>query len=172
LSPSQVLEEIRQELEFRSRKKATVLLEHILKRLAELQNISFGWPTTEAKNGQSQIPIDVFKYEEGLLKKCGYKVGMNGLSENQRRKILDGVFIHTLPQINNTAYLMEWGEPNTAKRLQKLAESLAAFTRNAKRRNRGAFRKAIYDWEADLAYLKRAYYDNRRFYFQWPKTSV
>jgi hypothetical protein len=71
--------------------------------------------------------------------------------------------------MDNREYLNEWGEPKTARRLQKLAESIAAFTRNAKRRNEKNFSKAIQDWEADLAYLKKTYYDNR-FSFRWPRT--
>jgi hypothetical protein len=94
---------------------------------------------------------------------------MNGLSESERWEILDTVFLRPLLKMDNAAYLNEWGEPNSAKRLQKLAESIAAFTRNAKRRNTGSFSKAIQDWETDLAYLKRAYYKNR-FSFQYPRT--
>jgi len=93
---------------------------------------------------------------------------MNGLSESDRRKILDTVFLRPLVHMDDV-YLREWGEPNTAKRLQKLAKSIAAFTRIAKRHNNSRFSKAIQDWETDLAYLRRTYYDNR-FSFQYPHT--
>ena len=111
---------------------------------------------------------DVFQYEQGLLKYYGYKVGRSGLSQGERWEILDQVFSQALLQIDNTAYLNEWGEPKSARRLQKIADSIAAFTRNAKRRNRHSFSKAIQDWETDLAYLKRTYYNN--FSFQYPRT--
>lgn len=91
------------------------------------------------------------------------------MSEKQRRQILDNIFLGSLPVIENTIYLEEWGEPSTERRLQKLAESIAAFTRNAKRRNTTKFRKAIQDWETDLAYLKQTYHDEC-FKFQWPRT--
>lgn len=68
--------------------------------------------------------------------------------------------MNSLPSIENTSYFNEWGQPGSAKRLKKLTDSISAFTRNAKRRNRrniGSFDKAIQDWEADLAYLKRTY---------------
>jgi hypothetical protein len=93
----------------------------------------------------------------------------DGLSESERWEILDTVFLRPLLQMDNAAYLSEWGEPKSVKRLQKLAESIAAFTRNAKRRSRGGCSKAIQDWETDLAYLKRTYYNNRHS-FQYPRT--
>jgi hypothetical protein len=164
-----VLSEIYDELEFRSRKKSLALRERISHRLSQLQNTQFVWPTTTASEGIQNLPSDTFKYEKGLLRRYGYKVGKNGLSQSERWEILDAVFLRPLLQMENTAYLSEWGQPNTARRLQKLAESIAAFTRNAKRRNLSSFSKAIEDWETDLAYLKRTYYNNR-FSFQWPRT--
>jgi hypothetical protein len=166
---TKVLSEIHYELKFRSRKKALDLRERIATRLTQLQGTQFVWSTTTANPGSQNLSSDAFKYEEGVLRHYGYKVGMNGLSESQRWEILDTVFLRPLLQMDNAAYLSKWGEPNSAKRLQKLAESIAAFTRNAKRRNRGSFTKAIQDWETDLAYLKRTYYNNR-FSFQYPRT--
>ncbi len=166
---TKVLSKIHYELEFRSRKKALDLRERIATRLTQLQGTQFAWSTTTANPGSQNLSSDAFKYEEGLLRNYGYKVGMKGLSESERWEILDTVFLRPLLQMDNAAYLSEWGEPNSAKRLQKLAESIAAFTRNAKRRNRGSFSKAIQDWETDLAYLKRTYYNNR-FSFQYPRT--
>jgi hypothetical protein len=130
--------------------------------------MQFSWSTT-ASSGSQNLQSDAFKYEEGLLRHYGYKVGMNGLSESERWEILDTVFLRPLLQMDNVAYLSEWGEPRSAERLQKLAESIAAFTRNAKRRSKGSFSKAIQDWETDLAYLKRTYYNNRHS-FQYPRT--
>jgi len=164
-----VLSEIHHELEFRSRKKAHALRERISQRLTQLEGKNFTWPTTEATKGSQNLSSEVFKYGEGLLRQCGYKVGVSGLPEHQRRQILDSIFLRPLPFIDDAIYLNEWGEPNTDKRLKKIAESIAAFTRNAKRRNTSSLNKAIQDWESDLAYLKRSYYDGR-FYFHWPRT--
>lgn len=166
---TKVLSEIHYELKFRSRKKALDLRERIATRLTQLPLTQFVWSTTTANPGAHPLSSDAFKYESGILRHYGYKVGMNGLSESERWKILDTVFLHPLMQMDNAAYLSEWGEPNSAKRLQKLAESIAAFTRNAKRRDKGSFSKAIQDWETDLAYLKKTYYNNR-FSFQYPRT--
>lgn len=165
-----ILSEIHNELKFRRpRKKALNLRESIATRLTQLQGTQFPWSTTTANTGTQSLSSDAFPYEEGLLRQYGYRVGMSGLLESERWEILDTVFLHPLLQMANAAYLSEWGEPKSAKRLQKLADSIAAFTRNAKRRNRGSFSKAIQDWEADLAYLKRTYYNNR-FSFQYPHT--
>jgi hypothetical protein len=166
---AKVLSEIHYELEFRSRKKALDLRERITTRLIQLQDTQFPWPTNIVNPGSRNISSDVFMPGEGILRQYGYKVGMNGLSENERWEILDTVFLRPLLQKDNAAYLGEWGEPNSAERLQKLVKSIAAFTRNAKRRNKGSFNKAIQDWETDLAYLKRTYYNNR-FSFQYPRT--
>jgi len=145
------------------------LRERISKRLAELQGTQFIWPTTVANIGSQSLPSDAFKHEEGLLRNYGYKVGIHGLNQSERLEILNSIFLRPLTLMDNREYLNEWGEPKTARRLQKLAESIAAFTRNAKRRNEKNFSKAIQDWEADLAYLKKTYYDNR-FSFRWPRT--
>lgn len=167
-----ILEIIHYELEFRSRKKAVELRQKITTRLTELQRSQVEWPSTTVKVGLSNLPggtieVDI-SYGEGILSHYGYKVGINGLSRKERWEILDRVFLNPLLKMDNTAYLHEWGEPNSEKRLKKLANSIAAFTRNAKRRRRGNFGQAIEDWEADLAYLKRTYYNNI-FSFKYPR---
>ena len=164
-----VLKDIYYELGFRSRRRAHRLREKISRRLAQLENTQFIWPTTTADIGLQNLPSDVFKHEEGLLRHYGYKVGINGLSQSERLEILDSIFLRPLMSMDDHEYLNEWGNPKTARRLQKLAESIAAFTRNAKRRNDKNFDKAIQDWETDLAYLKKTYYENR-FSFRWPRT--
>ena len=131
----------------------------------------FPWPNTAALGGKGNLSTAVFTTKEGLLSYCGYKVGANGLPLDPRRKILDAIFLAQLPPIDDPAYRAQWGEPRSAKRLQKLAETMAAFVRNAKRRDAARMEKSIREWETDLAYLKRRYYDNR-FSFPWPPTVI
>lgn len=164
-----ILKDIRHELSFRSSRRAHDLNQKIFTRLTQLQRMQFSWPTTTAKIGAQDLPSNAFKHEEGMLRHYGYKVGIHGLDESERLKILNSIFLYPLMPMDDSEYVSEWGEPKTARRLQKLAESIAAFTRNAKRRNESSFSKAIQDWEADLAYLKKAYYDNC-FSFTWPRT--
>jgi hypothetical protein len=164
-----VLTNIYDELGFRSRQKAHDLRERISKRLNVLRGKQFSWPSTNADGGSRRPLDDVFPPGEGLLRHYGYKVGIHGLNQGERLKILDTIFLDPLLPMNDHAYLKEWGEPKTPERLQKLAESIAAFTHNAKRNNEKDFSKAIWDWETDLAYLKKVYYENY-FSFKWPRT--
>jgi hypothetical protein len=161
-------------LAYRSRKKGKELYFKVVERLKILERNHFTWPHTTAtitNNSQSLVP-DIFRSEEGLLSRLSYKVGASGLPEIQRRRILDQAFTEILPMdVNDAKYLAEWGKPLTSARLQKIANSIAAFTRNAKRQKQSDFSQAIRDWEADLAYLKQHYYDGY-FDFQWPYTNI
>jgi len=167
----QVLEKIHHELKFRSRKKSQALCECIAQRLTQLQSISVFPKTTVTTDSQNPLPSKVFTGETGLLRQYGYRVGANGLPEHQRRQILDRVFLEPFPFVNDTALLRKWGEPNTSQRLKKIANCIAAFTRNAKRNKTSDYSEAIQDWEADLTYLKRTYYDGR-FDFRWSQTGI
>jgi hypothetical protein len=65
----------------------------------------------------------------------------------------------------------EWGAPRTAKRLKKMAEAIASFTRSAKRNNSDSMSYAIEDWENDLPYLFENYY-HHKLGFYWPDTDL
>lgn len=132
---------------------------------------SFTWPSTDAPGGKGKLRSDTFVVKEGLLSYLGYRVGNKGLRLDKRRLILDKVFLCPLPMLDNAAYLADWGKPASATRLHKLAEAIAAFTRNAKRNYNANMEKSIRDWESDLGYLKQRYYD-KHFYFDWPTTDV
>lgn len=54
-------------------------------------------------------------------------------------------------------------------RLKKLANCIATFARNAKRRRNASMELAIAEWEEDLAYLKNKYYRPADGY-SWPDT--
>ncbi|BCM75508.1 hypothetical protein KAM448_41520 [Aeromonas caviae] len=87
---------------------------------------------------------------------------------NQRLKLLQWVFEQELPLVEDQAYMAEWGNPAEPKRLEKMAKTIAAFIRSAKRRQSANMRQAIADWEADLAWLKQHYYVSMS--WQWPAT--
>jgi hypothetical protein len=66
-----------------------------------------------------------------------------------------------LPPLDGPAYYLEWGMPLTAQRLKKMANTLAALSRNAKRRDAISYASAIGDWEtsslgARLAFISTA----------------
>jgi hypothetical protein len=164
----EILKKIRYELEFRSRQRSRDLSERVKERLTQLKGQHFSLSKTGSET--NSFSDNSFNYEEGLLGYYGYKVGIKGLPELERHKILDAVFTLPLLLVNSEAYLKEWGKPNSAERLQKLSRSIAAFARTAKGRTNGDFRKAIQDWESDLMYLKKTYYNTNYFSFQYPIT--
>lgn len=147
--------------------KVRKLEERLHNRLIELAHW-FRWPSTFAIPGVNHIPNPDW-HEEGMLKFLGYQVGETaGLPEGVRQAVLASIFRGDLPPIISAEYMQEWGTPGSASRLEKMANSLAAFIRNA-RRNRGAnMNTAIRHWEADLEFLFRSYYRDM-FRFDWPR---
>jgi len=107
--------------------------------------------------------------QEGVLSRVGYRVGKSGKKPSTRRALLDDVYAQTLPNVSSPDYMAEWGSPRSAKRLQKLANVIAANVKNNKRKNNPSYRKAIREWENDLGHLKKAYYDGV-YDFGWPNT--
>lgn len=127
----------------------------------------FDWPSTDAPGSRHAFRGVHFDYKDGLLQFVGYKVGKVGVSESSRRQLLDCVFHNELPAVESWGYMNEWATPRSAARLQKMAESIAAFARNAKRNTAGDYSVAIDEWEQDLGYLHDRYYLGH-FRFEWP----
>jgi hypothetical protein len=131
----------------------------------------FKWPSTDAPGGDGGLSL-LGAQQQGLLSYLEYNVGKtNGQPPSIRKLILDRVFLGELPPVFTPDYLNEWSTPGSAGRLQKMAESLAAFCRNAKRRNDARLADAIRDWETDLRYLYQTYYI-ARFHFGWPSSAI
>jgi hypothetical protein len=129
----------------------------------------FKWPGTEAHAGDGSLTGAWL--EEGVLKFLGYQVGKTSdLSTPFREAILARVFSGEVPLAFPRSYLAEWGAPVSAPRLKKMAECLAAFARNAKRRRDDRLDLAIADWQHDLQFLHDEYYVGR-FRFSWPVTT-
>lgn len=121
----------------------------------------FSWPTTDAPIGHGSMGKSSFKIMKGIFKHFNYAVGKDGRPEQERRKILDDVFACELPTTFNQEYLSEFGAPKTSLRLRKMANFIAAQTRNYKRKQEktGAdYSVAIADSTADLNYLHVTYY--------------
>jgi len=129
----------------------------------------FKWPTTEAPQGDGGLTGHMWR-SVGMLSTLGYHVGSTeGLREVERRLLLDQAFFIFLPPLNDASYMAEWGPPKSARRLRKLAETIAALTRNAKRRRLRDLQAACNDWEDDLRFLHDNYYVGH-FGFGWPRT--
>lgn len=131
--------------------------------------IGFKWPSTDAPLGSGEMESPDSP-DTGVLKAMGYTVGRNGKRDGERHRILGRAFkIERLPRVGGTSHMSEWGASSSEARLSKMAEALAAFARNAKRRKGASMSEAIADWESDLAWLKRMYYRGS-FSFRWPDT--
>jgi len=130
----------------------------------------FPWPSTVAPRGTQRLNRTCWR-ERGMLDLLGYHVGEAQQTPAEIRwQILEYAFECHLPPVSDVAYWLEWDEPCTAARLRKLANTLAAFARNAKqRRDACAYARAIDDWENDLALLREGYYV-RFLHFGWPST--
>lgn len=131
----------------------------------------FKWPSTEATPGATKIILDHL-LQGGLLSYLGYRVGnTQGVSSYVRHQILCQIFERHLPPVFPTHYLVEWSSARSSGRLRKMAETLAAFVRNAKRRDEDTLFDAIRPWEADLRFLYERYYVGH-FHFAWPQTTI
>jgi hypothetical protein len=135
-----------------------------------LFSYGFKWPSTFVSNNSSQNDLIAKWLQKGFLGYLGYKVGRSGLSSIKRIRILEKAFTNQLPSELPLVYRDEWGNPNSSQRLLKIANSIASFCRNAKNRNNRSYDIAIYDWEADLDWLKNEYYKPFRNNFRWPET--
>lgn len=137
--------------------------------LEYIRDNGFNWPnTTIVSQALSHVQILNFSLpQEGLLKCLGYQVGNDGIKLHKRREILAKVFEDELPSVNSKEYMKDWGSPKSSKRLKKLADSLATFSRNAQKKRNVDLKHAIYDWEDDLNWLKETYYHGK-FNFKWP----
>jgi hypothetical protein len=122
----------------------------LISELTGYSAVSGGWPTSGM--------LDAFDYHVGKAR---------GIPSDKRRRILRFLFEERLPLVYDTAYTAEWDRPATAGRLQKLAETIAALVRNAKRNTGRDYAQAISEWEDDLSFLWSAYYVGH-FRFGWP----
>lgn len=147
-------------------------LNSLLSRCDYMEEGYFRWPHTDSYPGRGFFDPN-WKRANGVLSEMGYHVGRaNGLPADARRLILDEAYHFAVPYID-AENMVEWNSPETPFRLRKMANSLASFARNAKRRrDADCLADAIADWENDLAYLKSQYYDGQYDYrdFRWPNT--
>jgi hypothetical protein len=116
------------------------------------------WPTTDAPESLKKI-LSPFIDDVGVLSVCGYSVGKNGKTKNERINVLEEILKGDLRGLDlSVSYLLSWGDPNSISRLMKLAKTIAALCRNAKR-SKADYLEAIENWTEDLAYLKENYYE-------------
>ena len=97
--------------------------------------------------------------QRGPLKLMGYKVGQNGLSTRDRRKILrDTIRVRLVADFDDiVSYIAAWGPPLSPQRLDKIIASISRSLSLAEKKMRADYSKAITDWQEDLGWLMRAY---------------
>ena len=103
----------------------------------------------------------------------GYHVGrVHGIGDFLRHKILETAYTSDIPFVE-CDYMKAWSVPKTHWRLKKIAYCLASFAQNAKRKsNWYSYSQCIEEWESDLAWLKRNFYDGvYDSKFVWPDWS-
>lgn len=153
--------------------------EKALERFAEdhpvfdyLRNCWVEWPKTSVPvEGLGGHAADPEWIPMGPLKLLGYAVGRNGKPTSVRRRILEEAFTTaSLPRAGDAQYMASWGTASSSARLQKMADSIATFARNAKKRRKPP-EEAIAQWEEDLQWLKARFYKGR-FRFTWPDSKV
>jgi hypothetical protein len=138
-----------------------------------MTDMGFDWPTTEVIQGINRLDDLGDIPNQGVLSLMGYHVGRQGGAEKTRRTILDKIMVADLSRYpySTVQNIEDWSNPSSARRLQKLANCLAAFTRLRKRSTAFDNREAIREWESDLNYLK-TYYFRPDSGFRWPDTEV
>lgn len=148
--------------------KALSCVKKIRARRTE-ENKPFTWPKTDIEPGNGSLTDQQWP-QVGMLKFLGYNVGHNGALRTDRQKALQIAFTaHELPKVNGPEYVKGWGNASTGVRLKKIADSIATFCRNARHQNSKSYTATIADYEEDLAWLKKTYYDGRfDRQFVWP----
>ena len=145
------------------------------------------WPDTiiiPSRYDGKSVRNEKFKHDESALYMVGYRVGKrNGLPEDERRDILTAFFEnHLHPKIREIFIdedgEQEYGEPNSMKRLLKMANVMAANCRNMKRNQEETgddYSVAIQHYEDDLDFLHDYFFDPMSqgdTPFDWPDTDI
>lgn len=139
--------------------------------LEYLSSLGFNWPSTLVIFGDGPFSDEPWP-QTGLLGYMGYHVGHSGIQDaKERRNILKKIFTSHLPSVNSPSYMAEWESPNSSKRLKKMADSIATFCKNDKRKESLSYALAIAHRESDLDWLYNEYYHGH-FTFIWPSTNV
>jgi hypothetical protein len=111
---------------------------------------AFRWPTTTTPESEGGSDATQRHRSYSLLPERGYNVSQ--LTTEERWPILV-MAVHDLT-------------------LERVAVLIAWFVREQKRQRGGAwkYRRAITEWEHDLALLKRTFYDRGSCSFDWPSS--
>lgn len=133
----------------------------------------FYWPHMKVGIGLSSIEVELS--QEGMLGALGYHAGKSGLSNKERHVKLSNIFrleTNQLPEIENRESMKKWldSSPKTCERLRLIVQTIFLHWKNKK--NNKTQWKAVQDYEDDLQWLKKKYYEKCNYKFNWPDTRV
>ena len=171
----EILQLIFHELSYRQSKSSIKLRKIIEFRLNEFSCVKNDieislWPSTKSPAINNGYIGDFYWYKDGIFSYVGYRVGKtNGVDRQTRHSILECIYKLNLPNVKSKKYMQEWGKPCSENRLQKMVNVLSRFSVNAKNRNQIVMMLAISEWEDDLFYLYKEFYEGK-FNFSWPST--
>ena len=130
------------------------------------------WPLLSFGMGDGVFEVDAGGWHElGPLKAMGYKVGYSGLSDDSRQDILTKAVEGNLrfPADYSRNERQRWGLPRTEARLKVIAHEIAKFANTLGNRDVD-MSCAVREWNDDLAWLKKKYYNRRKeMLFSWPR---
>jgi hypothetical protein len=131
-----------------------------------LLNQEFPWPDSNFDEGPPTTIGLGFDGEDASspLYKMGYTVAQQiDLRPTQRRDVLAKAYdAVSLPWCISEEYMADWGEESSRRRLRRIAWHLHLMSKRFRRHA-----EAVARWEADLDWLKRAYYKPIQ-RFRWP----
>lgn len=124
----------------------------------------FKWDYKGIYPGPSIFHHKKMDEESGVLATMGYHVGnSSSLLPHQRREILRKAYEDYIPFVEGN-YMLKWGAPKTPKRLKRIAEYLVYLITERTEAQNQDFQDnttCIADWESDLRWLKKEFYDKR-----------
>ena len=138
--------------------------------LEYIQDWGFKWPITRIVPSSSGSTVTKGMRDKSPLTILGYKAGGQGRNQQVRHHALSRAFFqdfNTNPELEE--FMPEWGEPQSGKRLQKIAERISM---NVDPLSAGGRRQvAVGHWLEDLKWLKTMFYEGK-YTFPWPSPIV
>lgn len=134
----------------RSRKTCEAIENEWVRRRAMPNEKSYWRPTTVKVIGSGTGP------DNGMLSAVGYRVTNTAkLTDDQRQWLLDAIIAAELPPVADPDYVLSWGTPLSAKRLEKMLHCLRGLASMALKIQ--SMQRSRERWLADAAYLERTW---------------
>lgn len=128
------------------------------------------FPIVNKPPGSTSGHFDAVFRQYSALKMFGYTVGKKyGWPVSKRQRFLSDFMELELPTKVEEVFRDEYGDPMTTTRLRKVANIIASNASNFLKNDPVRYRVAIDEWEDDLAFLKRKYYERAGLkFYPWP----